>query len=137
MAIDRDSVAARLATKMDAVVEARRAARIADAEREMALRNPFADFWETVELLNQHGLDHQLGHLQFRGEAWDAKEGVISGTLDLRGASGDREFAYRVRGGTLEIEWPGDAAGRYTAAAVQEAVDRLTDLAAETFAKPD
>src|SRR5579872_4869025 len=122
---------------MDAIVAARRAARIADAEREMRLRGQFADFWETVELLNQHGLESLNGRLQFKGESWDPAEGVIAGSLDLQGPGGAHQLAYRVQGDTLQIDWPDKGAADYTAATLREAIDQLTDIAAEAFARPE
>ena len=137
MPVDRDSIATRLTARMDAIIAERRAARIADAEREMRLRGQFSDFWEAVELLNQHARDGLGGDLQFAGEAWDPGAGVITGGLELRGPGGQRQIAYRAQGEALQIDWPGDARARYTAANLGEAIDRLVDLAAETFAKPE
>ncbi len=137
MAVNKDAIGARLAAKMEAIVAERRAARIADAEREMQLRNQFADFWQTVELLNQHGLEQLNGRVQFDGEGWDPPTGVISGKLDLQGPGGTQQLAYRVRGDTLQIDWPDKAGASYTTASLPEAIDRLTDLAAATFAKPE
>jgi hypothetical protein len=137
MTIDKDALVARLTAKMEAATAARVAARIADAEREMRLRNQFADFWESVEVLNQRGLDALGGHLQFMNETWDPTESVITGSLDLRGLGGEQQVAYHVQGEALQIDWPGNAAGSYTAATLGEAIERLTDLAAEIFARPD
>jgi hypothetical protein len=136
MTIDRNAIAASLAAKMEAVTAARRAARIADAEREMRLRDQFTDFWESVELLNQHGLESQEGLLQFSGEAWDAGTSVISGSLELRGPGGEHQIAYRAQGDALQVDWPGGEA-RYKAADLAAAIDKLTDVVAEAFAKPE
>jgi hypothetical protein len=137
MTIDRNAIAASLAAKMEAVSAARRAARIADAEREMQLRDQFIDFWETVELLNQQGLESHGGLLQFSGEAWDAGAGVITGALELRGPGGEHQIAYRAQGDALQVDWSGGAPVRYKATDLAAAIDKLTDVVAAAFAKPE
>ena len=136
MPVDRDAITSKLAARMDAVVAERRAARIADAEREMRLRDQFSDFWETVEVLNQHALESHEGRLQFGGEAWDAAAGVISGALELRGPSGEQQIVYRAEGDTLQVDWA-DGASRYTTASLHDAIDRLIDVVATALARPD